>query len=97
MSDDFSVTRGQLTQWAESLLHITHHGAALQRELKAGNIERATDLAERARIRAWKILNELFECGAERPEGYRESGTGSGSDVAHPEGMAGGESQESNA
>lgn len=97
MSDDFSVTRGQLTQWADSLLHINHHGVVIQRELKAGNVEHAADLAEKARLRAWKILNELFECGAERPEGYRESGTGSGSDVAHPEGMTDGESRESNA
>ncbi len=79
MSDDFSVTKGQLTEWAESLLRINHHGALIQSELKAGNVERAADLAERARIRAWKILNELFECGAERPEGYRESGMAPGS------------------
>jgi hypothetical protein len=79
MSDDFSVTKGQLTQWAESLLRINHHGVVIQRELKAGNVEQAADLAERARLRAWKILNELFECGAERPEEYREAGTGSDS------------------
>jgi hypothetical protein len=76
MSDDFSVNRGQLTQWAASLLQINHHGVVIQRELKAGNVEQAADLAERARLRAWRILNELFECGAERPEGYRESGMG---------------------
>jgi len=91
MSDDFSVTRGQLTQWAESLLRISHHGVAIQRELKAGNVESAADLAERARLRAWKILNELFECGAERPEGYRESGTGADSALADTERVTDGE------
>jgi hypothetical protein len=86
MSDDFSVNAGQLTQWAESLLHITHHNAHIQRELKAGNVERAADHAEKARIRAWRILNELFECGAERPEGYRETGMGPGSALTDAEG-----------
>jgi hypothetical protein len=93
MSEDFSVTRGQLTQWADSLLHINHHGVVIQRELKAGNIERAADLAEKARLRAWKILNELFECGAERPEGYRESAMGRDSAPANSEAMSDGESQ----
>lgn len=92
MSDDFSVTRGQLTQWAESLVRINHHGLAIQRELKAGNVEQAADLAERARLRAWKILNELIECGAERPEGYRESGADPDSARANTEGLTTGES-----
>lgn len=92
MSDDFSVTRGQLTQWAESLLHITHHNAQIQRDLKAGDVDGAVDHAEKARIRAWRILNELFECGAERPEGYRESGTSPGSSLSETESVANGES-----
>jgi hypothetical protein len=29
-------------------------------------------LAERGRKRAWKMLNEMFECGAEKPHGYCE-------------------------
>ena len=62
--------RSQLTSWAESLIHMNHHGTLVQREIAAGNPERASDLAERARKRAWKMLNELFECGAEKPEGY---------------------------
>lgn len=76
MSDDFSVNRAQLTEWAQSLERINHHGLLIQRELKAGNIDQAADLAEKARLRAWKILNELFACGAERPEEFGESGTG---------------------
>ena len=82
MPEDFSVNRAQLTEWANSLVRINHHGLSIQRELKAGNIERAADLAERARVRAWKLVNELIECGAERPEGYREKLSDPGPDPA---------------
>lgn len=72
MQDQITISKAQLTAWADSLLHMNHHGTLLQRELQAGNIERASDLAERARQRAWQMLNQLFECGAEKPEGYAE-------------------------
>lgn len=88
MSDDFDVTIAQLNEWAQSLERINHHGLVIQRELKAGNVEQAADLAEKARLRAWKILNELVACGAERPEEYRESAAGPDSGA---EGAADGE------
>lgn len=72
MNDEVTINKAQLTAWAESLIHMNHHGTLVQREIAAGNPDRASDLAERARKRAWKMLNELFECGAEKPEGYCE-------------------------
>ncbi len=51
---------------------MNNHGTLVQREIQAGNLERASRLTERARKRAWKMLNELFECGAEKPEDYCE-------------------------
>jgi len=70
--DEITIRRSQLTEWAESLIHMNHHGTLVQREIDAGNLDRASHLAERARKRAWKMLNELFGCGAEKPEGYSE-------------------------
>lgn len=75
MSDEIKINKSQLTAWAESLIHMNHHGSLMQREIKAGNSERASQLAERARKRAWKMLNELFEFGAEKPDNYCEPGT----------------------
>jgi hypothetical protein len=72
MADEIKISKAQLTAWAESLLHMNHHGTLVQREIKAEKFERALDLTERARKRAWKMLNELFEYGAEKPEDYRE-------------------------
>jgi hypothetical protein len=72
MDDQIKIDRAQLTAWAESLIHMNHHGTLVQREIEAGNFERASHLTERARKRAWKMLNELFECGAEKPEDYCE-------------------------
>ena len=72
MDDQIKIDRAQLTAWAESLIHMNHHGTLVQREIEAGNLERASHLTERARKRAWKMLNQLFECGAEKPEGYCE-------------------------
>jgi hypothetical protein len=72
VEDEVTISRAQLTAWAESLIHMNHHGTLVQREIEAGNFERAADLAERARKRAWKMLNELFEQGAQKPEGYCE-------------------------
>ncbi|MES2151742.1 MAG: hypothetical protein V4508_18340 [Pseudomonadota bacterium] len=72
MQDEITISRAQLTVWADSLLHMNHHGTLVQREIHAGNLERASHLNERARKRAWKMLNELFEYGAEKPDGYCE-------------------------
>jgi transposase len=72
MVDEVKISKEKLTEWADSLIHMNHHATLVQREIAAGNIERASHLSERARKRAWKMLNELFECGAEKPEGYCE-------------------------
>ena len=72
MDEEIRISKAQLTAWAESLIHINHHGTFVQREIAAGHFERASDLAERARKRAWQILNELFEHGAEKKTGYCE-------------------------
>ena len=73
--EEIKISKTQLTAWAESLIHINHHGTLVQQEIEAGNFERASHLAERARKRVWKMLNELFEHGADKPEGYREPDT----------------------
>ncbi len=72
MNDEIMISKVQLTEWAESLIHMNHHGTLVQREIVSGNTERASHLAERARKRACKMLNELFEYGADKPEGYCE-------------------------
>jgi hypothetical protein len=69
------IRREQLTQWADTCLRMNHLGTLIQRELNAGNSERARELAERARTRAWTLLNELFASGAEKPSGYAEPST----------------------
>jgi len=74
MKEDVVISKAQLTEWAESLIHMNHHGTLIQSEISSGNTERASHLAERARQRAWKMLDELFEHGAEKPTGYREPG-----------------------
>jgi len=61
MEEEMIISKAQLTVWAESLIHMNHHGTLVQREIEVGNSERASHLAERARKRAWKMLNELFE------------------------------------
>jgi len=73
MKEEVAISKDQLTEWAESLIHMNHHGTLVKREIAEGNDERALHLTERARKRAWKMLNELFELGAEKPEGYCES------------------------
>lgn len=72
MENEITISKAQLTAWAESLIHMNHHGTLVQREIEVGNLERASHLTERARKQAWKMLNELFELGAEKPEGYCE-------------------------
>jgi hypothetical protein len=71
------VTTEQLTQWAESLLHINHLNTLVQREIAAKSLSSAADLSERARKRVWTLLNEMFAVGAAKPEGYSEPGTAS--------------------
>jgi hypothetical protein len=72
MSEEIKINKSQLTEWAESLISMNHHGTLVQREIAAGNSERAAHLAERARKRAWIMLNEMFEYGAVKPENYCE-------------------------
>jgi hypothetical protein len=76
VGDEIKLSKAQLTAWADSLLHMNHHATLVQREIDAGSYGHASDLAERARKRAWKMLNEMFEFGAEKPEGYCEPETG---------------------
>ena len=73
-SDSISVSVEQMTDWAENTLHINHLHTLVQRELEGRGIkyERARSLSERARVRAWKMLNEMFAAGAKKPEGYCE-------------------------
>ncbi|MET0014792.1 MAG: hypothetical protein ABW088_14170 [Sedimenticola sp.] len=75
MDDGIVISKAQLTNWAESLIHMNHHGTLVQREIEEGNYKRASELAERARVRAWRILDELFEYGAEKPKDYCEPNT----------------------
>ena len=70
-----TVSIDQLTAWANSCLHMNHLGTLVKREIAGGNLERASKLSERARRRAWVMLNELFDAGAVKPEGYAEPGS----------------------
>jgi len=75
-----TITIEQLTIWADSLIHMNHLGTLVQREIAEGELERAAQLSERARRRAWIMLDEMFAAGAVKPEGYAEAGS-SGDDV----------------
>ena len=70
-----NVSVGQLTAWAENCLSINHLGTLVQRAIANKDYARAADLSERARKRAWAMLNEMFAAGAIKPEGYTEPGT----------------------
>ena len=71
--DNVAIPKGLLTKWAESCLHMNHHGTMIQRELRPTlENRRAIELAERARKRAWELFNNLLAHGAEKPDGYRE-------------------------
>jgi len=69
---DLEISEDQLTKWADHCLRMNHLGTLVQREIAAGHLERAAHLSERARRRAWIVLNEMFEAGARKPAGYRE-------------------------
>lgn len=70
-----SISSEQLTRWADSCPRINHLKTLVQREIAANAFVRASDRAERARSRAWEMLNEMFAAGAAKPEGYSEPGT----------------------
>lgn len=67
-----TVTVEQLTRWADSCLRINHLNTLVQGEIAANSTQRASELAERARKRAWQMLNEMFAEGAKKPEDYCE-------------------------
>ena len=62
----------QASAMAETCLRMNHLGTLVQREIAAGNLERARDFSERARLRARTLFNDLILCGAQKPEGYCE-------------------------
>ena len=68
-----NVLQAKLTEWAESCLRVNHLNTLVQREIDAGALNRAKELSERARQRAWTIFNEMLAAGADRPDGYVES------------------------
>jgi hypothetical protein len=65
-----SISVEQASAMAESCLRMNHLNTLVQREIAAGNTERATELSERARVRAWTMFNDLIRIGAKKPEGY---------------------------
>jgi hypothetical protein len=76
-----SISVEQLTQWADSCLSINHLNTLVQRDIEGKSFERAAELSERARKRAWVMLNEMFAAGAVKPAGYCEPGTGGPSEA----------------
>lgn len=69
------MSEAKLTRWAEECLHINHLNTLIQQEIDANNLVRARELSGRAQQRAWKMLNEMFEAGASKPDGYCEPDT----------------------
>ncbi len=67
-----SVTEDQLTEWAEVCPRINHLNTLVQREISLRNVERATHLSERARLRAWNLFNDMVQAGARKPPNYCE-------------------------
>ena len=62
-SEDVSISVEQMTVWAENTLHINHLHTLVQRELEGQGVkyERARNLSERARVRAWKMLTHISQ------------------------------------
>jgi hypothetical protein len=71
-AESVTISVEQMTAWAENSLRINHLETLVQRELEGSKYERAQDLSERARVRAWKMLNEMFAAGAKKPKDYCE-------------------------
>ena len=69
------ISLDQLTKWADSCLRINHLNTLVQREIATNSLHRASELSERARRRAWEMLNEMFAAGATKPKGYCEPDT----------------------
>jgi len=69
---EISVSQDQLTAWADACLRVNHLNTLVQREIDSGNLERAKDLSERARTRAWNLFNELITNGGKKPPDYCE-------------------------
>jgi hypothetical protein len=67
-----TISQAQRTKWAEPCLRINHPNTLVWRKVGYGNIDRAGDLSERARRRAWDLFNEMIEAGASKPPDYRE-------------------------
>ena len=74
MTNPETVSKDQLTRWADTCLRINHLNTLAQREISGGSADRATALAERARRRAWDLFNELLAAGASKPAEYTEPG-----------------------
>lgn len=70
--DTVTLSVEQASAMAESCLRMNHLNTLVQRELTAGQKDRAKELSERARVRAWTMFNELIRLGAKKPEGYCE-------------------------
>lgn len=75
MKVEFAVSEAILTRWADECLHINHLNTLIQREIDGNNLMRARELSGRAQRRAWKMLNEMYEAGASKPDGYCEPST----------------------
>jgi hypothetical protein len=69
---DANTYNRAVARWADSCLHINQLNTLVQREIVANFLEPATHLSERARKRAWQMLNEMFDAGAVKPAGYCE-------------------------
>jgi hypothetical protein len=67
------ATDEQLREWAEDCLHLNGQGTEIQRALKAGDINRARDIASRTERRAWRMYCEMVASGAKMPEGFRQA------------------------
>ena len=71
-TDKIIISVEQASAMAENCIRINHLNTLVQREIAAGRHERARELSERARVRAWTMFNDLVHLGARKPEGYRE-------------------------
>ena len=70
--DKIIISVEQASVMAENCIRMNHLNTLVQREIAARRQERATELSERARVRAWNMFNELVSLGAKKPDGYCE-------------------------